>query len=88
MCHFPPSLLALAKSPTLLALAGTLALATLSVCGTSALATLGTSSFGRTTCVRNHYRLKEENNGKYPVIFCHSFLFVTHFLCRAFNYLD
>jgi len=67
----PPSPLALAKSPTLLALAGTLALALapLSACGTSSLATLGTSSLGRTTCVRNHYILKEENNGKYPVIF-------------------
>ena len=56
-----PSLLAFAKSPTLLALAGTLALALapLSACGTSSLATLGTSAFGRTTCVRNHYRLKE-----------------------------
>ena len=44
----PPSLLALAKSPTLIALAGTLALAlaTLSACGTSSLATLGASSFG------------------------------------------
>jgi len=68
--HISPSLLALAKSLTLVALAGTLALAlaTLSACGTSSLATLGTSSLGRTTCVRNHYILKEENNGKYPII--------------------
>jgi len=29
---------------------------------------LGASSFGRTTCVRNHYILNEENNGKYPII--------------------
>ena len=59
-----PSLLALAKSLTLLALAGTLALALapLSACGTSSLATLGASTLGRTTYVRAHYRLKEDFN--------------------------
>jgi hypothetical protein len=44
--ELPPPPLALAKSLTLLALAGTLALAPLSACGTSALVSLGASTFG------------------------------------------
>jgi hypothetical protein len=47
-------------APSLLALISLLTLATLSALASCApLATLGTSSFGRTTCVRNHYILNE-----------------------------